>query len=190
MGAVHLIPLENIPFFVPPGHVLLFWLGLRFAPRLSPAWADRLTLAYLLIAASFALWGLDQFSLLLILAYSVVYWSMPRQRPLLALMFLAATALELYGMRLAPGAGHPSRPCSTSSRPIRHLRRARFTRMLDAVVIHHAFLQYTDARHDQSRQALRAQGQRQTVGRPGIMWVVFQSRRFVRAEKREQKYEG
>ena len=49
--------LENIPFFVPPGHVLLFWLGLRLAPRLSPAWADRLTLVYLLIAASLALWA-------------------------------------------------------------------------------------------------------------------------------------
>jgi hypothetical protein len=102
--------LENIPFFVPPGHVLLFWLGLRLAPQLSAVWADRLTLAFLLIAAALALGGIDQFSLLLMLAYAVLYWSMPRQRPLLALMFLAATALELYGTVLGAWRWAPVAP--------------------------------------------------------------------------------
>ena len=39
--------LHNVPFFVPPGHVLLFALGLTFAPRL-PQWAVILVAACLL----------------------------------------------------------------------------------------------------------------------------------------------
>jgi hypothetical protein len=127
--------LENIPFFVPPGHVLLFWLGLRLAPRLSPAWADRLTLVYLLIAASLALWGLDQFSLLLILAYSVVYWAMPRQRPLLALMFLAATALEFYGTALGAWRWAPVTPVLDLVTTNPPFAAGAFYCMLDAVVM-------------------------------------------------------
>ena len=37
--------LHNLPFFVPPGHVLLFTLGLTFAPRL-PRWSVILVAAF------------------------------------------------------------------------------------------------------------------------------------------------
>jgi len=127
--------LESIPFFVPPGHVLLFWLGLRFAPRLSSAWADRLTLAYLLIAAALALWGLDQFSLLLLAVYAVLYWSMPRQRPLLALMFLGATALELYGTSLGAWRWGPVTPVLNLVTTNPPFAAGAFYCMLDAVVM-------------------------------------------------------
>jgi hypothetical protein len=127
--------LENIPFFVPPGHVLLFWLGLRFAPRMSSAWADRLTLCYLLLAAILAVSGVDQFSLLLMLVYGLLYWFLPRQRPLLALMFLAATALELYGTVLGAWRWAPVTPVLDLVTTNPPLGAGAFYCMLDAVVM-------------------------------------------------------
>lgn len=127
--------LGNIPFFVPPGHVLLFWLGLRLAPCLSVAWADRLTLCYLLLAAILALSGLDRFSLWLVAVYGVLYWSMPQQRSLLAFMFLAATALELYGTALGAWRWESVTPVLDLSTTNPPLGAGAFYCVLDAVVM-------------------------------------------------------
>jgi len=102
----------NVPLFVPPGHALLYLLGLIVAERVS----DRA--AWLVLAgaappvAALALAGHDLLSLPLyaLFAAFVVYG---RQRRLYATMFVIALVMELYGTALgnwswravAPGTG-------------------------------------------------------------------------------------
>jgi hypothetical protein len=73
--------LHNVPFFVPPGHVLLFALGLTFAPRL-PQWA------LVLVAAFAAGYGATAF------LTSMAFGS---NRRLYATMFIISLLMELYG---------------------------------------------------------------------------------------------
>lgn len=89
--------LENIPLFVPPGHVLLLLLAMAMAQRLSKRTADAIlgcAAAYALAAAAA---GIDTFALPLLAALAVVSLAMPRQRPLYASTFVLALVLELYG---------------------------------------------------------------------------------------------
>ena len=89
--------LDNIPLFVPPGHVLLLLLGLSLARRMTEGAALAIIAgsgAYSLLAAAA---GVDTLGVLLfgvLLAASV---AMPRQRRLYASTFVLALALELYG---------------------------------------------------------------------------------------------
>lgn len=89
--------LENIPLFVPPGHVLLLMLGLKLAERM----AERTAQAILACAAAYALAataaGIDTFAILLIAALAVVAFAMPHHRRLYASTFVLALVLELYG---------------------------------------------------------------------------------------------
>jgi hypothetical protein len=101
--------LENIPFFVPPGHVLLLWLGLILAPR-APRW---LIVAVPLFATGYAVaayWrGFDTFSILLI---GMFVLCMLRQegRALYAVMFVLSLGLELYGTWMGNWQWHPEVP--------------------------------------------------------------------------------
>jgi hypothetical protein len=88
--------LHNVPLFVPPGHVLLFALGLTFAPRL-PLWATWLT------AFSAAGYGLAAFvtsadtlsvALAILFLTFMAFGSNPR---LYATMFIISLLMELYG---------------------------------------------------------------------------------------------
>ena len=88
--------LHNIPFFVPPGHVLLFALGLTFAPRL-PQWA------LILVAAFAAGYGVtafvtstDTLSIALAILF-LVFIGFGSNRRLYATMFLISLSMELYG---------------------------------------------------------------------------------------------
>ena len=89
--------LGNIPLFVPPGHVLLFYLGTQIAGRLpngSEWWIAALALA---VVAAFAATGRDTLGPLLYLLFAACLWLSPARRRLYATMFVLALAMELYG---------------------------------------------------------------------------------------------
>jgi hypothetical protein len=96
--------LGNIPLFVPPGHVLLFWLGLQIAARLGPpgsgTWGARAEWGIALLAAplvaAFAWNGRDTLGPLLYLLFLACLWLSPSRR-LYATMFVLSLAMELYG---------------------------------------------------------------------------------------------
>ena len=88
--------LGNIPFFVPPGHVLLFWLGLAFAPSVSVLFV-RCVAALAIVYSAYALYtGLDTISAVLAGLF-LLCWSWRDGRPLFSLMLVIALMLELYG---------------------------------------------------------------------------------------------
>ena len=88
--------LRNIPLFVPPGHVLLFCLGIAIAERLPPRsewWIAALALP---VVAAFAWNGRDTLGPLLYLLF-VGCLVVSRSRRLYATMFVLSLAMELYG---------------------------------------------------------------------------------------------
>lgn len=88
--------LGNIPLFVPPGHVLLFWLGTQLAQRL-PARAEWWVAAAMVpVIALFAFNGRDTFGPLLFALFAACLWLSPSRR-LYAVMFVISLAMELYG---------------------------------------------------------------------------------------------
>jgi hypothetical protein len=86
----------NIPLFVPPGHVLLFFLGLRIAEKLperSVAWIAALAAPLVGLLA----WnGRDTLGPLLYGLFVLCLWLSPSRR-LYATMFVLSLAMELYG---------------------------------------------------------------------------------------------
>ena len=88
--------LDNIPLFVPPGHGLLFMLGVLLAPRLP----ERMVWAVPLVAAPFvlllAITGSDTLGVPLF-ALFLLCLAVGRARKLYATMFVLALAMELYG---------------------------------------------------------------------------------------------
>jgi class 3 adenylate cyclase len=88
--------LGNIPFFVPPGHVMLFWFGLVYAPRLS-----RLIVAAVPVAAvGYAVYAFgarfDTVSIPLVGLF-LLCWLQPGGRRLYSLMLVISLMAELYG---------------------------------------------------------------------------------------------
>ena len=89
--------LDNIPLFVPPGHVLLLLLGLSLARRMPEAAAHAIigcAGAYSLLAAAA---GIDTLGALLFGVIAATSLAMPQQRRLYASTFVLALALELWG---------------------------------------------------------------------------------------------
>lgn len=101
--------LENIPFFIPPGHVLLFWLGLTIAPRV-PKW---FVAGVPVLAAGYALaawwYGFDTISVLLIGLFLLCMASR-EGRSLYAAMFPLSLAVEIYGTWMGNWVWHPQVP--------------------------------------------------------------------------------
>ena len=89
--------LDNIPLFVPPGHVLLLMLGLELARRTTRRAADAILACAALYALGAAIAGLDTLALPLVALLVVIAFVMPAHRPLYASTFILALALELYG---------------------------------------------------------------------------------------------
>ncbi len=88
--------LGNIPLFVPPGHVLLFYLGTRIAERIPEASVGWVAgLAGLLVAA-LAFIGRDTLGPVLFAFFLACLW-LSRSRRLYATMFVLSLAMELYG---------------------------------------------------------------------------------------------
>ena len=89
--------LDNIPLFVPPGHVLLLLLGFAMARRMPESVALVIigsAGAYSLLAAAT---GVDTLGLLLFGVVLFASLAMPQQRRLYASTFMLALALELWG---------------------------------------------------------------------------------------------
>ena len=106
--------LGNLPLFVPPGHVLLYWLGLQWAGRL-PGRVIALTPWLALVAVSaLAVAGIDWMGPALVAVFLVCVWRGPSPR-LYITMFLLSLAMELWGTWLGnwtwraalPGLGWP-----------------------------------------------------------------------------------
>jgi hypothetical protein len=88
--------LGNIPLFVPPGHVLLFYLGMQVAARL-PEKSEWWIAALALPAVAFFAWnGRDTLGPLLFLMFAACMALSPSRR-LYATMFVLSLAMELYG---------------------------------------------------------------------------------------------
>lgn len=89
--------LDNVPLFVPPGHVLLLMLGLELARRMTKRVADAVLICAALYAVTAAAAGIDTLALPLIALLGSVAIAMPAHRALYASTFVLALALELYG---------------------------------------------------------------------------------------------
>jgi hypothetical protein len=88
--------LGNIPLFVPPGHVLLFFLGTQVAQRMPDGrewWIAGLALPVVL---AFAWAGRDTMGPLLYALFFACMLLSP-SRKLYAIMFVLSLAMELYG---------------------------------------------------------------------------------------------
>jgi hypothetical protein len=88
--------LSNVPLFVPPGHALLFTLGILVAPKM-PAWiiwmVPALTIPYVFLAL---MTGLDTMGGLLFLIF-LLCLGFGKAKKLYATMFILSLLLEIYG---------------------------------------------------------------------------------------------
>jgi len=88
--------LGNLPLFVPPGHVLLFFLGTRIAARLPERAPVAVAVAALPCVAILAAAGRDTLGPFLLALFLACLWLSPSRR-LYATMFVLSLAMELYG---------------------------------------------------------------------------------------------
>ncbi|HXZ48646.1 MAG TPA: hypothetical protein VEG27_06465 [Usitatibacter sp.] len=88
--------LGNIPLFVPPGHVLLYFLGTRIAQRIPARGEWAVAALGLPLVALFAWTGRDTLGPLLYALFLACLWISPSRR-LYATMFVLSLAMELYG---------------------------------------------------------------------------------------------
>ena len=88
--------LGNIPLFVPPGHVLLFFLGMQMAARVPDRGEWWIAALALPLVALFAWNGRDTLGPLLYALFLGCMLLSP-SRKLYATMFVLSLAMELYG---------------------------------------------------------------------------------------------
>jgi hypothetical protein len=88
--------LGNIPLFVPPGHVLLFFLGTQIARRIPERGEWAVAALALPVVALFAWSGRDTLGPLLYALFLACLWISPSRR-LYATMFVLSLLMELYG---------------------------------------------------------------------------------------------
>ena len=88
--------LGNIPLFVPPGHVLLFFLGTQIARRIPGRGEWWIAAAMAPLIAYFAWIGRDTVGLPLFAMFLACMAFSP-SRKLYATMFVLALSMELYG---------------------------------------------------------------------------------------------
>ena len=86
----------NIPFFIPPGHVFLFWLGLILAPRVPSLFVYAVPAAAVGYAGYAFYQGFDTVSIPLV-ALFILCWLQPQGRRLYSLMLVISLVVELYG---------------------------------------------------------------------------------------------
>lgn len=88
--------LGNLPWFVPPGHALLYALGTWVARRLRPVPVSAVCAVVAIAAIALAVDGRDQLSLALAALFVLCmrYGAAPQ---LYATMFLLALSMELWG---------------------------------------------------------------------------------------------
>jgi hypothetical protein len=88
--------LGNLPLFVPPGHVLLFFVGTRIAARLPERGPPAVALMALPCVALLAASGRDTLGPVLFAFFLACLWLSPARR-LYATMFVLSLAMELFG---------------------------------------------------------------------------------------------
>ena len=88
--------LHNIPLFVPPGHVLLFFLGMQIAERLPERSVPFISIAAAAVVVALALIGRDTLGPLLFALFLLCLWISP-SRKLYATMFVLSLLMEIYG---------------------------------------------------------------------------------------------
>ncbi|HEX4943337.1 MAG TPA: hypothetical protein VFV55_03225 [Usitatibacteraceae bacterium] len=88
--------LGNIPLFVPPGHVLLFFLGTQLAARLADGGEWWIAALALPIVAAFAWTGRDTLGPILFGLF-LACMILSRSRKLYATMLVLSLAMELWG---------------------------------------------------------------------------------------------
>jgi hypothetical protein len=88
--------LENVPLFVPTGHVLLFVLGLSAAPRVPARLVAAVAAAVAIYAVVSLMMAVDTFSVVLAVIF-LVCTAFGSAKKLYAAMFLLSLAMELYG---------------------------------------------------------------------------------------------
>lgn len=87
--------LRNIPLFVPPGHVLLFWFGLRTLDGVPPRLLDAAAALSGLAVLGLAVIGRDLLSVPLWLMFASC-WYFGSARRFYTWMFLLALLMEVY----------------------------------------------------------------------------------------------
>lgn len=101
--------LGNIPLFVPPGHVLLFFLGMQFAARITDRGAWAIAALAVPIVGALAGMGKDTLGPLLLALFLACMAASPSRR-LYATMFVLSLAMELYGTWLGNWTWAPAVP--------------------------------------------------------------------------------
>lgn len=101
--------LGNLPLFVPPGHVLLYALGVWLADRLPAAALDAIPPLLCGLVPAWALGAGDTASLPLLALYLLALRFGPLPR-LYSTMFVLALAMELYGTALGNWGWRPEVP--------------------------------------------------------------------------------
>jgi hypothetical protein len=127
--------LHNIPLFVPPGHVLLFWFGLNSVARVPTRLLDAMPLLSGIVVAVLAISGIDQLSLALWLMYFVCWYYSRSARRFYVWMFLIALAMEVFATWIGNWRWHSEVPLlhiSTTNPP---LAAGAFYCMLDVLVL-------------------------------------------------------
>jgi hypothetical protein len=126
--------LGNVPQFVPPGHVMLFLLGLALARRMPEPAANAILGAAGLYALIAAFAGMDTFAVPLFVLLALASLALPAQRRLYASTCMLSLALELYGTALGNWTwirGVPGTALVTTNPP---LEAGAFYSTLDALV--------------------------------------------------------
>jgi hypothetical protein len=94
---LYIYRLDNIPLFVPPGHVLMLMMGIRLARGMSARVALAIIGAALFYAIAATLSGLDTFAAALAVVLLAAWLLMPAHRSLYATTFVLSLGLEVYG---------------------------------------------------------------------------------------------
>jgi hypothetical protein len=89
--------LDNIPHFVPPGHVLMLLLGVGLARRMPDQMAIAILGSATVYSVAGGIAGFDTLASVLVVLLLVLAVSFPHHRRLYASTFLLSLALELYG---------------------------------------------------------------------------------------------
>lgn len=125
--------LGNIPFFIPPGHVFLFWLGLVYAPQLSRFFVGAVPLAAVAYGVYALAAGIDTFSVPLIGLF-LLCWLQPQGRRLYCLMLVMALMLELYATWIGNWVWHANVPHFALSSNNPPIAAGSFYCMLDVLI--------------------------------------------------------
>lgn len=89
--------LGNVPLFVPPGHVMMFLLGMSLARRMPELAMQAIVGCAALYALAAAAAGADTLGIAMFLVLGIALLALPGERRLFASTFVLALCLELYG---------------------------------------------------------------------------------------------